>query len=119
MAEKRYRSNKYVRCYCEKDVDILVGMKPSWFMNTFFLMPACIFLCVLTVMGTAAFATKVVIIACIAITPTLLARSFYKHARKKMLQWGHTEYCSRKIARQVMTHASAWSQFKIMKDKEN
>lgn len=63
--------------------------------------------------------TKIVIVACIILFPTLLARSFYKHAKKNMLEWGHTEYCSRKIARQVMTHASTWSQFKTMKEKEN
>lgn len=119
MAEKRYKSNRYERCYCSKDVDILVGMKLYRFTNIFILIPICVGFSVLIALGSAGIMTKMLIVTCLILTPILLGWSHYLHAKNRMQKDGHSEECSQKIAYLVMLYAGMWSEFKIMKNKEN
>lgn len=119
MVEKRYKSNKYIRCYCEKDEDVLVGIKLYRFVNIIFMIPAVVFFCVLVAIGSLAIITKVIAIICIIALPTLVVRSFYTNAKRGMLSAGHTEHCSRKVACLTMLYAGTSSEFKIMKNKES
>lgn len=43
----------------------------------------------------------------------------YKDIYKQMLKSGHSEDCSKKVARLATPYASLWSNFKIMKDKDD
>lgn len=119
MIQKRYITNKYVRCYCSKDEDILVGMKPYRFVNTFFLPLVVLGLCALIVILDASLLVKVVSVLGVILFFVLLSRSYYSHAEKEMLLGGHSEECSRKIAYLALLYAGLWSEFKIMKNKEN
>ena len=119
MVEKRYKTNKYVHCYCQKNEDILIGIKLYRLVNILLMIPACVFFCALVVVGSLAPMVKLIAVACIILLPTLVARSFYSNAKREMLRAGHTEYCSNKIARLVTLYAGTSSEFRIMKDKEN
>lgn len=120
MTEKRYRSNKYIHCYCEKDEDVLVGIKVYRFVNVLFVIPVSIALCVMLIAGwtTSAVMTKVGMMGLI-LFPALLSRIAYSRAKEEMRKDGHTKLCSRKISYLAMLYDGPWSDFKIMKDKEN
>lgn len=114
MTEKRYKSQKYIRCYCAKDEEILVGGKLYGVVNIFFMIPACLTLSVMVGIGETTLVTKLGIIAGIILLPLLLALSFYRHAKKIMLKAGHTESCSRKVAKQAAIHYGLYSEFRII-----
>jgi hypothetical protein len=113
MTEKRYKSHKYVRCYCTKDEEILVGAKLYRFVNIFFMIPGCMFI------GWFAIMAKSILLGCLVLLSVIMCRVDYVQARKTMLQHGHTEDCSRKIAYLAVLYSGTWSEFKIMKNKEN
>lgn len=119
MKEERYKSNKYIRCYCEKKKDILVGAKLNRFINTFFIIPGCAFLSLIFIVGSLEIIMKIGAVLCIVLIPVVLSWIAYSHAKKEMLNGGHTEYCSRKIAYLAVLYDGTYGDFKIMKDKEN
>lgn len=121
MIEKRYKSYKYVHCYCAKEGDILVGTKLYRFVNILFVIPASVILSVMVIMGstTVAATTKTALVVGIILMPTLLSRVAYSNAKREMLKAGHTTACGRKIAYLTVLYNGPWSEFRIMKNKEN
>lgn len=119
MTEKRYITNKYICCYCAKNEDILVGMRPYRFVNTFILPLSIASLCALVAILDISLFIRIVSVVCILLFFTLLSKSYYSHAKKEMLQRKHTEECSHKVAHMAVLYAGIWSEFRIMKDKEN
>jgi hypothetical protein len=117
MTEKRYKLNEYVDCYCDKHANILVGFTYFKYLNIL----SVVIFAVLTIWGLLvginmwyellSFLFFVMAILFIPID--------YRTTKAKMLKAGHSEECSRKIARMYTLRASLWSDFKIMEDKDD
>lgn len=118
MSEKRYIGNKYVDCYCSKHANVLVGTDVYIVFNAFAFVVAIVF----TILGLFSHINilhKLTLIFLFGIPAIALPFFFYKDAKKTMLKAGHSEGCSRKIAKMVTPRASLWSDFEIMKDKDD
>lgn len=65
------------------------------------------------------FLTKVTVVFLLGVPAIVVPLFIYAHTKKMMLEAGHSDRCSRKIARMYMLRASLWSEFKIMSDKDD
>lgn len=121
MTEKRYKGNKYVDCLCGKHANILVGTEWYKYGNIFAWIFSALFalwvlLSVLFLSLNFWYAIIPLFLLCMAIFPIPLN---YRTTKAKMIKAGHSEECSRKIARMYTLRASLWSEFKIMEDKDD
>lgn len=118
---KKYLSNTYNRCYCAKNAEVSVGSKPFALLNIVGI-PLALLLCLWIATTSIALLDKLIIIALIGSPITILPRIDYVRARQYMLQAGHTESCSSKIALSVMIHGGSvdglFSDLKIVKKEE-
>lgn len=112
---KRIDINKYIRCSCQKHQKILVGIKAYKYSNILGLVviPPVIVLLVLAkdpfAIGIALILTAIVI---------LVPLSIYRGTMKRMLQLGHTQQCSKRVALLEITYHGRYSSFKIIEDDE-
>lgn len=119
MTEERSRLNKYVHCFCSKHSEVLVGTEAYKYLNIF-CVSGGIGITLLALVANIDVLSKLIAIVLFGIPATAVLPLNYGGAKKAMLRAGHTEKCSRKIARMVTLRASLWGdKFKIMKDEDN
>lgn len=118
MSEKRYHGNRYVHCYCEQDKDILVGSKMFAVLNPLgFIFSMAVVVWVLQT--PADWMTKTGITLVLGVSWWVMIFVNYYYSKKTLLDAGHTVMCSRKIGLIALLHSSLWSDFKIMKEKDD
>ena len=113
MQEKRSKSNKYIRCYCSKHSEVLVGIDAYKYFNTFAMVVGIVFT-LWALSSNISLVNKLILVAVLGLPAVLLPPYNYKYAKRIMQKADHSENCSRKIARIVMFRASLWSEFKII-----
>ena len=118
MTEKRYKVNTYKTCYCKQKSQISVGGKFYAIMN-----PIAMILSVALIL----FVTSVNIdilskisVFCIFGLSWIIGLYFnYTLTKKEMLKSSHSQSCSRRFGLWEMLYGSLWSDFKIMKTKDD
>ena len=118
VAEKRYKTYKYVYCYCSKENQIQVGVDAYKYINTFATFSG-VTIMILVLSSSVSVLSKLISIVFLGIPAALVPPYNYFDTKKIMLEAGHSEDCSRKIARMYMLRASLWSEFKIMTEKDD
>ena len=119
MAEKRYKGNKYVYCYCTRHEQILVGTEIYKYLNIFAQCLA-VMLTPMVIISDISITYKLIFVCLFSLPAAILPYYEYRSAKKVMLKAGHADECSRKIARMAMTRASLWGDdIKIMKEKDD
>ena len=113
MSEKRYITQKYVRCTCSKHQEVLVGMKYYKYANIM-VVPLYLFFMVFFALGLEPPLLKVGVVLGMLLFIILLPLSEYIDVKNTMLKAGHSESCSKNIAKLATMHFGLWSQFKII-----
>lgn len=118
MTRKRHRGEKYVHCYCEKNRDVLVGIKLNGIVHP-----------VAATIGTAITLLVIISDVEVAVKVTVTVILFmpwlvgffadFQNAKKCMLDAGHSMECGRKIGYYAMIYRSLWTEFKIMEKEDN
>ena len=117
MTEKRYKGNKYIQCYCTKNDQILLGAKLYGIGNPIAIIGSVVLVSLFAVLGGGIYALGLFVLLVVPWFITLPLA--YRDDKKEMLKAGHTEQCSKKVTQKAMLYASLWSDFKIMKDKDD
>lgn len=118
MTEKRYIGNKYMNCYCQQDENVLVGAKFYAVMNPIGLLLS-MFLIVWIMVVNVDVSIKVGVTLILGLPWVIGMYGDYSHAKKTLIEAGHSLVCSQKIARLAALYGGLWSEFKIMKDKDD
>lgn len=118
MTEKRYKGNKYITCYCTKKAQVLVGSKfyavanPLGFAISMFIIAVAF-------INDADLQTKIGVVALLGVTWIVALSVNYSLTKKDMIQAGHSAPCGHRVGLWVMVLGSLWSEFKIMKSKDD
>jgi hypothetical protein len=118
MTEKRYRGNKYIHCYCARNADVLVGAKMYSVANPVGFL-CCVVLILWIAFSNADTVIKFSAFSLLGIPWIIGIWADYASTKRRMLKAKHSSFCSRKIAQWVMVYGSLWSEFKIMKSKDD
>jgi hypothetical protein len=119
MAEKRYKGNKYVYCYCSRHAQVLVGTEGYKYLNIFTVLAGSI-LTLLVLSSDVGIQHKITLFAVIGLPLIIVPSVNYRIDKMVMLKASHSEECSRKIARMSTYRASLWgAKFKIMNEKDD
>lgn len=118
MTEKRYKSYKYVDCYCAKHNQIQVGVDGYKYLTPIGMVggPVLTFMALIAPVDILTKLTAIFLLGLPAIGAPLYN---YHDTKKIMLEAGHSEICSRKIAVMYMFRAALYSEFKIMTTKDD
>ena len=110
---RRYRSMRYVDCYCRKRSNVLVGMKIYPYVNLLGLLVILLFIFVfIASVAPLQYTAGILIFSGVMF---MLASSMYKSGKEMMLSAGHTEHCGHRIGLLVMVYTGTYSPFAIMK----
>lgn len=119
LDEKRYTSNRYVNCYCNKHANVLVGMKMFGYFNILLGLPSVVLLSMLFTFANIPILAKIGILTAIIGTTVLLPFLSYRDGKKMMLKANHTPECAHKIGRLIAIHGGGYSSFVIMRNKDD
>lgn len=115
---KRYKSMRYVDCFCDKHASVLVGLKGYPYVNAVGSVCIIAFLLFLVQPFTPLFVKAIAVIALGLLI--VFVRSVYYDGKKMMTRAGHTDFCGQKIGRLITLYVGPYSPYTIMKDdKEN
>lgn len=114
MTEKRYKSYKYVFCFCERHDRIQVGVDGYKYLTSIGTLGGVAFT-LLVLFSTVDILSKLTVIFLLGLPAILGPALSYVHTKEIMLKAGHSEGCSSKIAFKYTLRASVWSEFRIMK----
>lgn len=114
MSEKRYKSYKYVFCFCERHDQIQVGVDGYKYLTLIGILGG-VTVTLLILFSTVDILSKLTAIFLLGLPATVGPVLNYVHTKKIMLKAGHSEGCGSKIAFKYTLRASVWSEFRIMK----
>jgi hypothetical protein len=118
MTEKRYRTYKYIYCYCFKHDQVQVGIEAYLYLNVLAGIGGILFM-FLALFSPISLLSKLIAVFLLGLPAIALPLYNYFDTKKIMVEAGHADECSKKIALAYMFRASLWSQFKIMKDEDD
>lgn len=118
MTEKRYKTYKYVYCYCSKQDQIQVGVDGYKYLTTIGIVGGPT-LTLLVLFSPVSIQSKLIAIFLLGLPAIGAPLYSYFDTKKTMLKAGHSEKCSRKITFMYMLRASLWSEFKIMTSEDD
>lgn len=118
MDHKRNWADKYVHCYCNKDTEVLVGIKLYAWINPIGSGVGAAFV-VWAFIADVDIVVKLGAFSLMGLPWLVGYMASYYNAKRKMLKHGHSPECSRKVARSVMVYSSLWTEFKFIEKEDD
>jgi hypothetical protein len=118
MIEKTYKSYKYIDCHCSRHDQIQVGVDGYKYLNSIAILGG-LAITFIIVFSQISLQASLFAIFLFGLPATVAPLYNFLETKRIMLLAGHSESCSRRVAFMYMLRASIWSEFRIMKEKDD